>query len=69
MNDYNNMNYFMPNMPNDFSYLNGMQNVNNWGQNTNMMKPNKPNTNGEIKGIIFFTTLFKSLSPSPLNLL
>ena len=45
MNDYNNMNYFMPNMPNDFSYLNGMQNVNNWGQNTNMMKPNKQNIN------------------------
>ncbi len=48
MNDYNNMNYFIPNMPNDFSYLNGMngmQNVNNWGQNTGIMNQNKPTIN------------------------
>ena len=29
--------------------------------------PNKPNTNGEIKGIIFFIIFFKSSSPFLLN--
>ena len=48
----NNMNYFMPNMMNDFSYLNGMQNVNDWNPNTNNYNPknnlnfNKCNFNG-----------------------
>lgn len=48
MNNFNNMNYFMPNAGADFSYLNQMQNVNNWGQEkpihnlgqNNMAKPN-----------------------------
>ncbi len=41
MNNFNNMNYFIPN---NFAYLNNMQNVNNWNQN-NIKKPNNPNVN------------------------
>ena len=42
MNNYDDMNYFMPNIPYDFSYLNQMQNTENlinenfWGQSNGM---------------------------------
>ena len=45
--NYNSMNYFMPNMASDFSYLNSMQNVNNWtaGQTNNQNMNSKNNLN------------------------
>lgn len=58
MNNYDGMNYFMPNMPYDFSYLNQMQNTENlingnfWGQNMgtandNLIKNHENMTNIE----------------------
>ena len=45
MNNFSNMNYFMPGGANDFSYLNEMQNVNNWEtskeNNKMMVNPNQ----------------------------